>query len=205
MIRRVAARLVVYLAALAVLSGGVALAYSSGNYSSGTYGSCEYGVSCSISLTSNGNISLDITPASGGSCTINSDSASVMTDDTNGYTLSLNDSSTSTALTSGSDTIAASSGSFASPTVLSANNWGYRIDGAGGFGSGPTTAQSNVSPPSLTFAGIQPSNGTPDTLAMTSGAADPAVATTVWFGACADTSVHSGTYTSQALYTAVAN
>ena len=187
------------------LYGGLAAAYSSGNFGSGTYGSCEYGVTCSISLTSNGNISLDITPTANGSCTINSDSAAVLTDDSNGYTLTLSDSGTSTALINGAATINTTTGTVGSPTTLSGNSWGYRIDGLGGFGAGPTTSQSNISRPSTVFAGIVASNQTAETIATTSGAADPAVTTTVWFGACADTGVSSGAYSTQVLYTAVAN
>ena len=188
-----------------LLSGGTVVAYNSGTYGSGAYGSCEYGVACSISLTSNGSIGLNVTPTSGGSCTVQSDSATVLTDDTNGYTLTLADSGTNTALVNGAATINATSGTFASPTALTATSWGYRVDGLGSFGSGPTTGQSNVSPGGTLFAGIEASDQTADTIATTSGAADPAVTTTVWYGACANTSVNSGAYTTQVIYTAVAN
>lgn len=190
---------------LAWLFNGLAMAYPSGTYGSGAYGSCEYGVACSISLTSNGTVSLSVTPNSSGSCTIQSDSATVFTDDTNGYSLTLADSGTNTALINGSSTINATSGTITSPTSLSGNSWGYRVDGLGSFGSGPTTSQSNVAHNSTLFAGIEASDQLPDTIATTSGAADPAVTTTVWYGACADTSVSSGTYTTQVIYTAVAN
>lgn len=183
----------------------VASAYQSGTYGSGDYGICSYGVACSISLTSNGTVSLNVTPGAGGKCTIQSDTASVLTDDSNGYTLTLADNSTNTALLSGGNSIAATSGTFASPTALTANTWGYRVDGVGSFGSGPTTSQSNAIPGSLTFAGIEASNQTPDVLADTAVAADPTVTTTVWYGACADQTVTSGTYTTQVTYTALAN
>jgi len=187
------------------LASPVVLAYPSGTYGSGTYNSCEYGVTCSITLTSNSSVSLNVTPAPGSKCTIQSDTASVMTDDSNGYTLTLADNGTNTALVNGANTIPAGSGTFASPAALSGNAWGYRVDGLGSFGSGPTTAQSNVSPGSALFAAIEASNVTPDTLANTSSPADPAVNTTVWYGACANTSVASGTYGTQVTYTAVAN
>jgi len=187
------------------LSGGVAAAYATGTYGSGSYGTCNYGVSCSISLTSNGTVSLNVTPSGGGKCTIQSDTASVLTDDTNGYTLTLADNTTNTSLVNGASSISATTGSLATPAALTSTSWGYRIDGLGSFGSGPTTAQTNVSPSSTTFAAIKPSNLTADTIVSYSGAADPAINTTVWYGACADTSVPSGTYTTQVVYTAVAN
>jgi hypothetical protein len=188
-----------------VLCSGQAIAYPSGEYGSGTYGSCEYGVACSISLSSNGSVSLSVTPTSSGSCTIQSDSATVFTDDTNGYTLTLADSGTNTALINGSSSISTTSGTITSPTTLTGNSWGYRVDGLGSFGSGPTTSQSNVGHGGMLFAGIEASDQLADTIATTSGAADPAVTTTVWYGACADTSVSSGAYTTQVIYTAVAN
>ena len=205
MVRKLRRLAVLVLTGLIGLASPLVLAYPSGTYGSGAYGSCEYGATCSITLTSNGNVSLNVTPAPGGKCTIQSDTASVMTDDSNGYTLTLADNGTNTALINGSNTIAAGSGTFASPATLSGNAWGYRVDGLGSFGAGPTASQSNVSPGSTVFAAIEASNQTPDTLANTSMAADPAVTTTVWYGACADTSVASGAYTTQVIYTAVAN
>lgn len=191
--------------AVITFTGGMAAAYPSGTYGSGKYGSCTYGDACSITLTSNGSISVDITPDSTGRCTIQKDIASVTTDDSNGYTLTLADSSTNTSLSDGSGTIPATSATFASPAALTANKWGYRVDGLGSFGSGPTVAQSNISPPSTVFAGIKASNQTADTIAVTALAANPAVDTTVWYGACADTSVSSGAYTTQVTYTATTN
>lgn len=193
------------LAAVLLLSGGWAAAYPTGTYGSSTYGSCAYGSTCSITLTSGGTVHLDVTPAAGGRCTIQSDTASVLTDDSNGYTLTLADNSTNTALNDGSATIPATSATIASPAALSANQWGYRVDGLGSFGAGPTTAQSNISLPATLFAGIKASNQTADTIATTSSAADPAQVTTIWYGACADPSLSSGVYTTQVTYTAVAN
>ena len=188
-----------------ILFSGIASAYSTGTYGSGKYGSCDYGVACTISITSNGTVSLNVTPTSSGVCTIQSDNATVTTDDSNGYTLTLADSSTSTSLTNGPYSISATSGTFASPTTLSANHWGYRVDGVGSFGSGPTSSQNNASPPGTTFSAIESSTFTPDTIASTSSAADPGVSTTVWYGACSDTTVASGAYTTSVIYTAVAN
>lgn len=195
----------VLMAALMLPAGFAAAYYPTGTYGSSTYGSCAYGSSCSITLTSNGTISLDITPASGGRCTIQKDTASVLTDDSNGYTLTLADSSTSTALNDGSATIPATTATFASPVALTANTWGYRVNGLGSFGSGFTTPQSNITIPSTVFAGIKASNQTADTIAVTSSAANPAQTTDIWYGACADTSISSGPYTTQVTYTATAN
>jgi len=173
-------------------------------YGSGTYGACGFG-SCSLTIGSSGTVALDVTPTASGSCTIQKDSVSVLTSNSSGFTLTLADSSTNTALLNGAASISATTATQASPSALAANHWGYRVDGIGGFGAGPTSAQSNATPSSATFAGVPASNGTASTLASTSSAANPAVITSVWYGVCANTSVTSGTYTSQVTYTAVTN
>jgi hypothetical protein len=173
-------------------------------YGGGTYGSCVYNA-CSITISSSGSVALNITPSPSGACTIQSDTVSVFTQISTGYTLSLLNSSTVTSLSDGSATINSTTAHQASPTALSANQWGYRVDGIGGFGAGPTSAQSNTSLNAIKFAQVPPSNGTADTLATTSVAADPAVNTTVWYGVCANTSVSSGAYSAQVTYTAVTN
>lgn len=173
-------------------------------YGSGQYGSCEYS-SCSISVSSSSTVSLNVTPDVTGKCTIQSDSVSVLTGNTNGYTLTLASSTTSTDLVNGATNIATSGGTSGSPATLTANSWGYRVDGIGGFGAGPTTAQSNISIPSTTFGGIPASNQTAATIASTSAAANPAQTTTVWYGACIDTTVPNGSYVTNVTYTATTN
>ena len=198
-------RISLVVALVIIINSCRAGALPSGTYGSGAYGSCEYGEACSISITSNGSISLNVTPSASGSCTIQSDTATVTTDDTNGYTLLLANTSNNTALVNGPATIDTTTGTISSPATLAGNNWGYRIDGLGGFGSGPTSSQLNSSRGSILFAGIKASNQLADTIATNSGAANPAISTTAWFGVCADTTVPSGDYTAQVLYTAVAN
>jgi len=192
---------------LVLILGVTTLTASAIPYGSGTYGSCQYG-SCSISVTSNSSVSLNVTPTTSGKCTIQNDVVQVLTDDSSGYTLSLvNSSSTSTALSNGSNTIPATSGTFSSPSALTANTWGYRVDGWGNFTGGTTTAQNNISPPATVFAGTPANTGSPgpDTIASTATAADPAVSTKVWYGVCASTSTTKGLYTAQITYSAVTN
>jgi hypothetical protein len=206
--RRYIRRLLQGLALLvaAVFIGGLSAAADS-TYGSGLYGSCQYG-GCSITVSSNGTVNLNVSPVPGGNCTVQSDSVGVLTDNSNGYVLSVTDSTTNTNLVNGGNSISASSGSYASPTALATNSWGYRVDGLGSFGSGPTTAQSNVtasSISSLTFAGMAASNQTPVQLANTSAPADPTQTTTVWYGVCADQTQPNGIYSTQVTYTAITN
>jgi hypothetical protein len=184
---------------------GSSLAGASNNaYGDGTYNSCTYDA-CPITLTSSGTVNVNVLPAAGTTCTIQSDAVGVTTDSSTGYTLTVNDNDTNNSLVNGASSITAISASQASPAVLSANRWGYRVDAIGGFGSGPTTASSNISPPGTTFAPVPPSNLTADTLATAAAAADPAVTTTVWYGVCADISIPAGTYSDSVVYTAVIN
>jgi hypothetical protein len=180
-------------------------AYSNGTYGSGTYGSCQYGSACSITLIASGAVSLDVSPATGSKCTIRNDTVSVQTDDANGYNLALANGGTNTALVNGANAISATGGTSASPAALSGNAWGYRVDDLANFGSGPTSAQTNISPNGLTFSVVPASNQTADTLAATTTSAGTPTISTVWYGVCANVSAVSGSYTSQVIYTAVAN
>jgi hypothetical protein len=76
-----------------------------------------------------------VTPTSGGVVSSSSDTVTVNTNNAAGYNLTLADSDTNTNLVSGGNNIAAHSGTFAPPTTLGNNTWGYRIVGAGGFGA----------------------------------------------------------------------
>jgi hypothetical protein len=178
---------------------------SNGAYSDGNYSACTYNT-CGISLTSNGTVSINVTPGASTTCTTQSDGVAVTTDSSTGYTLSMNDNTTSSSLLgSGAPTVPTSSATQSSPSALSTNTWGYRVDGVGGFGAGPTSASSNTGTSSTTFAGIPTSSQTAATLVNSGSAADPAVTTTVWYGICVDATIPADTYSSTVVYTAVVN
>jgi len=184
--------------------GAYADTTDSATYGSGDYGNCDYG-SCTITLTSGGTTTVNVVPTPTGKCTVQSDTASVLTDNTTGYSLSMTTSTTNNAMTGSSGSINASSGTAASPVTLAMNTWGYRVDGLSGFGAGPTTSQNSGSIPSTTFAGVPPSNLAGTQVASSASAANPAVDTTVWYGVCANSAVPSGTYSVTVTYTAVTN
>jgi len=198
--------MIVAMICIPLLSGAVSRADTtdSTTYGSGNFGYCNYG-SCTITLTSSGAVNVNVVPTPGGRCTVQSDSPSVLTDSTAGYSLTMTTSTTNNAMTSSGGNIPTSSGSSASPAVLAANTWGYRVDGLAGFGAGPTSAINSGSTPSVTFAGVPASNQTPTPVASSSGPANPAVSTTVWYGVCANSSLASGSYTTTVTYTAVTN
>ncbi|RWZ78632.1 MAG: hypothetical protein EOT05_02675 [Candidatus Microsaccharimonas sossegonensis] len=175
-------------------------------YGSGSYGSCTYN-SCGITFSADAAVSLNVTPAAGlTQCSVASATVQVQTDSSTGYTLSMTDTDTDTTLNDGgSGSIATTSGTSASPTALTAGKWGYRVDGINGFGAGPTSAVSSGAVPSLNFAAVPASNTTPDTIASSSVAANPAVSTNVWFGLCINATQRSGNYTDSVTYTAVVN
>lgn len=156
-----------------------------------------------ISITSSGTVNLSITPTSSGESSSASDTVSVSTNDAAGYTLQLASSTSQVTLKNGSNTIAASAGTQAAPVSLADNTWGYRVDNVGGFGTGPTSAQTNVATLTGSWAGI-PATGSPNTLKTTSATASGDT-TTVWYGAKADTTLPGGTYSDTVTYTATAN
>jgi hypothetical protein len=157
-----------------------------------------------ISLfTTSGTVNVNVTPTGSGAQTIASDTVTVSTNDSSGYTLQLAETGASSDLVSGSDSIPASAGSQGSPIAMVVNTWGYRVDGVGGFGAGPTSGQSSAAIGSIKFAAI-PATASPNTLKTTSGTASSDT-TTVWYGVAANTSQPSGTYTNSVTYTATAN
>jgi hypothetical protein len=209
MIRRIIWRTVLITGIAAVASLHLASVVSADTtdtttYGGGNYGACDYG-SCSITLTSGGSTILDVLPTSAGKCSVQSDTASVLTNSDTGYNLTTTTSTTNNALVGSSANINASGATAASPTTLSMNTWGYRVDGLSGFGSGPTSAVSSGSVPSLTFAGIPASNQTPAPVASSSAPANPAATTKIWYGLCVNASIPAGAYTTTVVYTAVTN
>jgi predicted secreted protein len=193
--------LFIVLVAIAVIPAAFSKALP---YGSGTYGTCQYS-SCSIAVTSNGTVSLAATPTTAGVYSTQSDTITVTTGTTTGYTLKLNMSGTSNSLIAGSFSIPASSGSLASPVTRTMNTWGYRVDGAGGFGAGPTSTESSAASSSYTFAAVPTSVQSGDLLKSTSSAAGSGDTTTVWYGMAANASQPSGTYTASVVYTATTN
>jgi hypothetical protein len=154
-------------------------------------------------LTTSGTVNVNVTPSGSGAQTIASDTVTVSTSDTAGYTLQLADTGAQSGLVSGGNTIVASSGTPASPVSMTTNTWGFRVDSLGGFGAGPTTAQSSTAIGAIKFAAV-PATGSPATIKTTASTASNDT-TTVWYAVAADTSQPAGTYTDSVTYTAVSN
>jgi hypothetical protein len=154
-------------------------------------------------LSSSGTVNLNVTPTPSGAQTTASDTVTVSTNNSAGYTLQLAETTASSTLTSGSNTIAATTGTQASPTALVANRWGYRVDGVGGFGAGPTSGISSAAIGTVTYAAV-PATASPNTLKTTATTANNDT-TTVWYSVAANNSTPSGTYTNSVTYTATTN
>lgn len=160
-------------------------------------------VAAVISMTTSGTVTINITPTGSGAASSASDTVSVSTNRSAGYNLKIADTDTTLTLANGGNTIGAASGSYATPAALGNNTWGWRIDGSGTFGAGPTSAQSSVASLSGTWAAI-PSSASPVTVKTTATTATNDT-TTVWYGAMADTTKVDGTYTDSVTYTATTN
>lgn len=154
-------------------------------------------------FTTSGTVNINATPTASGVQTTASDTVTISTNNTAGYTLQLAETTATTALTSGSNTIAATSGTQASPTALVANRWGYRVDGLAGFGAGPTTPIANAAIGSVTYAAV-PATASPNTIKTTATTATNNT-TTVWYSVAVNTATPTGTYTNSVTYTAVNN
>ncbi len=175
-------------------------------YSEGSYGTCQYNT-CSISIASNGSIGLAMTESTQYPtiCSVGSDTLTVSTLSSTGYSVTVSVPGTDTNLTgvNYSATIPASSGTVASPALLTANTWGYRVD-AGTFGIGPTTPLAGGAIPTPAFAGV-PVASTPSYVVSSNSAATNAM-TDVWFGVCIDgNTVAADVYENDVVYTAAVN
>ncbi len=161
-------------------------------------------IASTISISTSGTVTLAITPTGSGSASSASDTVTVNTNNALGYKLQLaNASATVGTLANGGNSLATASGTFASPAALGNNTWGYRVDGVGTFGAGPTSAQTNAASLTGLWAKV-PLSASPDQLKNTSTTATNDT-TTVWYGAMADTTKPNGTYAGTVTYTATTN
>lgn len=154
-----------------------------------------------ISISTDSPITLNVTPVSGGSQSSEVDTITVSTNNATGYNLTLANADANTNLVKGGDTIAAHSGTFASPSALANNTWGYAI--AGGDFDGSYTALDNVASSTTLWAGV-PASGNAQTL-KTTGTTASNDETEVWYSVKADTSKPNGTYSDTVTYTATTN
>lgn len=188
---------------MATIAGVIAMPVAAGAATTSTTITSTLSTVISL-LSSNGTVTINVTPTGSGAQTIASDTVTVSTNDSAGYTLQLAESAAPTALTSGGNTIPASSGTQVAPVAMSVNTWGYRVDSIGGFGAGPTSgATSAAISGSIKFAAV-PVTASPNTIKTTAGTATNDT-TTVWYGVAANTSQASGTYTNSVTYTATTN
>lgn len=158
-------------------------------------------IASTISITSSGTVNVALTPTAGGVVSSASDTVSVSTNNVTGYNLTLANGDTNTSLASGGNTIAAHAGTYAVPTALTGNGWGYAV--AGGNFTASYTAESNSGTSTTKWAGV-PSSASPQALKST-GTTASADTTTVWYGVRATTSQAAGTYTDTVTYTATTN
>lgn len=159
-------------------------------------------IGSAITITTSNTVSMSLTPTPGGVVSSANDTVTVNTNNTSGYTLTLADSDANVNLTSGGNNISAHSGTFASPTALGVNTWGYAVAGVGGFDVA-YSAESNNTTSSSKWAGV-PASGSPATLKTTASVATNDI-TTVWYGVKVDSSQPGGTYSDTVTYTATTN
>ncbi|MCE7936816.1 hypothetical protein DYH10_03450 [Candidatus Saccharibacteria bacterium CPR2] len=101
-------------------------------YGSGIYNAnVPYGDETSISLTTSGSITINLTPSTSGVLSTSTDTVTVTSSDVIGYKLYIKDKDANTNLVNGSFNIPASANG--SPAALANDTWGYNTDGSSDF------------------------------------------------------------------------
>jgi hypothetical protein len=164
-----------------VLVASLQLSVAAAPFGEGKFGAdIPFGSATSLAIALGGDVSMNLIP-SGGNFTANgSHTITVTSTDPVGYKLYTR-SLGSTSMTSGSNTIPASSNSSAAP--LTVNSWGYNTDASSNF-LGMTTV--------------------PALLKDATGPYKSGDNTTVTYGVLADITTGAGSYTTSVVYTAVA-
>lgn len=170
---------------LAIISISTILILGNFSVSASPYGvgiyntNVPYGGETQISLATNGNISIPITPNTSGVLGTNSGTVTVTSTDVVGYKLYIR-ALTNSNMTNGAAVLGASSNVTAG--ALATNTWGYNIDGSANF-IGATTG---------------------DTLVRTrSGPFKTGDVTTFTYGVKVDLAKPAGSYTTTIMYTAI--
>lgn len=149
-------------------------------YGAGLYNAnVPYGSQSTLTISTNGNISIPITPSDAGTLGTGSSVVTVISSDVVGYKLYVR-SVTSTNLVNGANNIPASANG--SPAALAVNTWGYNTD-----------ASANYTGTSLTDVLIRNAVGP-----YTAGDI-----TTVTYGVKVDFNKPAGSYANTVMYTAV--
>lgn len=139
-----------------------------------------YGSETSITISTDGNVTIPITPTEAGTLATSSGTVTITSTDVVGYKLYIRSAGGSTDMINSPDAIPTSGNG--SPAALAVNTWGYNTDGS-----------SNFVGISLTDALVKNTSGP-----FTSGDN-----TTFTYGVKLDNSKPAGNYTTTVMYTAV--
>lgn len=170
-------RLLFVMLLLVLVPAAVAAApYGRGKYNENV----PYGSETALSITTDGNVNIPITPTEAGTLGTGASEVTVESTDVVGYRLYISSADGTTTMVNGPDTLPASANG--SPASLATNTWGYNTDASSDF-VGMTT--SDV----LIRNAVGP---------FTSGDV-----TTVTYGVKVDNSKPAGLYSANVLYTAV--
>ncbi|HUC96770.1 MAG TPA: hypothetical protein VMR16_03870 [Candidatus Saccharimonadales bacterium] len=162
-------------ASLSITSISYAQPYGVGLYDENV----PYGSSTSLSIATNGNVNIPITPTSSGVSATGTSQVTVTSTDVTGYKLYIR-ALNSTNMTSASATLPASANG--TPAALAIDTWGYNTD-----------ASSNFTGISLSDALIH----------STAGPVETGEITNVTYGIKLDLAKPAGSYTASVVYTAV--
>ncbi len=149
-------------------------------FGAGKYGAnVPYGGETSLTIATNGDVSIPITPSDSGTLASGTSTVTVTSTDVVGYKLYIR-AKTSTNLVNGSSNITASAN--VSPAALATNTWGYNTDGSSNYAG-------------ITLSDVLIRTGT--------GPYSTGDQTSVKYGVKVDNAVPAGNYSSIVVYTAV--
>jgi hypothetical protein len=151
-------------------------------YGKGLYGLVQYGDETSLSIATDGDVTIDnITPTSSGTLATGDSTVTVTSTDVKGFKLYVR-SLTSTNMDNLGAIVPASGNSPGSPAALAVNTWGYNING------------------SANFAGMTLTDVLVKTLTTPASSGNDTVFT---YGINIDLSKPAGNYSNSVIYTAV--
>ncbi len=166
----------------------------------------QVGFTISMDSVSPATTALVIAPAAGGTQTTRSTVVTITTNDTAGYTLSHNTSSTT--LVNGVNTLPSTAGTWTVPVSLANNTWGYAVP-SGTVGLTPVSngfdaTYANIDSQATSTAkyAAMPTVSTAVRATAVPAAADT---TTFWYSAKVDNTKPSGTYSATINYSVVGN
>lgn len=171
----------------------------------GVYSATQTSQTLYITVSGAEFVNLSVTPTAAGRTSSTSHTITTSTNSSAGYRLLLSTVSSNRSLVKGLDSIDPLGGNAVSPLTIAANTWGYRVDGLGGFGAGPTSVETDVASSAFTWAGVPGLGSATQIYHQNIPTTTTGQTTRIWYALNSTAAKPSGTYTQTVTYTAISN